>query len=810
MRRPLVVLALAWILGVLLARMVPIDTFLVFVFLVPLLVVFGYAQAIRPGSRSAFWFIVILIVILLGFVRTRDLRDSYNARLNRVESIARMNPVVLRGTVVGEPEGRGGFWRIAVDQTSLSRPAATEEISGIIDLWVRADAQVPLLSGDIVFATGNLQPYSKEIAQKKDGLNNWYETRGALGSLFLSESTLPTRSQNHQSSKLRTLFRWRDQWRSSIRDWLTNNLSVENSGLVMAMTIGDRTGLTPSLRESLTRSGLLHITAISGLHVTALILILPWPLKLLGLKRRERSWIAIGIALVLLFLVGARPPVLRSVIMGICLLLGFLMDRPKDILNFLGAACLIDLILSPMEIAAPGFQFSFLVVAALLLWGPAFSQIDRLLNGLFNRWEWPPTSLGYRISSRFSRWILTGLWTSFIAVLASAPLSLFHFNQIAFGAILGNLIAIPLTLGVTSLGMIATFGGWVAPVISDLLIDSLSLCSSLLVDWIFWTDSHSFLFYRVSGFHIIQALIPFLLLLLVRQDQLWLSGRRMTRFRLSLLLLFVLALLPFVPEQKHFRATFLDVGQGDSILLEFPEGRKLLVDSGPSQKSAPGNISPLGSQLLRFGIRRLDGIFITHPESDHYGGFIDLIEEIPIDTLYCSGDSNTSEQFQTFARDIERKGIPIERVLHGDSLSGIRDATVTVLSPFSEDLIYGLDNRNERSLVILVEVEGFRMLLPGDIGEHREEMLSNETNLPDVDLLKIPHHGSRFSTTEKFLWMTQPEIAVIQCGENSHGHPAPEVLSRLTAFNIEVFTTLFDGNIRVTWDGKKMLIETQE
>ncbi|MCB9783953.1 MAG: DNA internalization-related competence protein ComEC/Rec2 [Candidatus Omnitrophica bacterium] len=808
MRRPLVVMALAWMLGVMLAGSFTVGGWSVSLLLVLLLLLIGYGQRHRQDSGLLFWTPVILCVALIAFLRAEDLGSKYNRSLTSFRNLAMYNPVTVQARVAAAPEGKGDYWRVPLANPQAVSPIETESVEGILDLWIPRSAPPPLLTGQIVEATGNLQPFLAETVHRNDGLSNWMETRNALGSLFLAGPDYLGALESNPNP-IDRLFGWRDAWKGQFREWILQRFPTDRAGLILAMTIGDRSALTPSLRESLTHSGLLHLIAISGLHVTAAILVFPWFLKLFGFRREQRAWVGIVFALVLLFMIGARPSVLRSVVMGICLLLGYALDRSRDTLNFLGGACLLDLVLIPSEIYAPGFQFSFFVVASLILWGSEYSRIDSCVASGMSRLEFiPPTSWTHLVFKGALRALLAGLWSSLVAVLAAAPISLYHFQQISWGAIWGNLIAIPLTLVVTVLGMALAFGLSLVPLVSELLAWLLGLSSGLLVEWIDWSGGWPGFFYRVSGFHLLQAVIPLSILLLIRQDQEWLSSGGLSRRTLSLGLLFVLALLPVLPRDKDLRMEFLDVGQGDSVLVEFPDGQRILIDSGPPQPAAPGNVSPLGSLLLKRGIRSLDGIFVTHPESDHYGGFYDLMTEIPVETLYCSGDVNSSREFEAFAERVKRKGIPIERVLHGDALSGIRDATVTVLSPFAEDLVYGLGNRNERSVVLLIEVEGFRALLPGDIGALQEERLLASGLLEDVDLLKVPHHGSRFSSSAPFLSTIRPEIAVIQCGENNHGHPAPETVQRLAERKIQIFCTLFDGTVSTEWNGKKLLIET--
>ena len=218
MRRPLFVLALAWVIGVLLARTFPSLSILVFVFLIPLLLFLGYAQLRKPSRDTFAWVSVILSVSLLGILRTHELESSYHRNLHEFETLSTLNPVVIQGEVAGEPRGHEGYWRVPLVRVVLERPRSASAPDGVVDLWIHSEHRPALLSGDIVHATGNLQPYSTGVQQKKNGLSNWYETRQALGAL----------SQESQDWTLTPPVSGARGWRTLLLRW-RNVLPMANS-----------------------------------------------------------------------------------------------------------------------------------------------------------------------------------------------------------------------------------------------------------------------------------------------------------------------------------------------------------------------------------------------------------------------------------------------------------------------------------------------------------------------------------------------------------------------------------------------------
>jgi competence protein ComEC len=170
---------------------------------------------------------------------------------------------------------------------------------------------------------------------------------------------------------------------------------------------------------------------------------------------------------------------------------------------------------------------------------------------------------------------------------------------------------------------------------------------------------------------------------------------------------------------------------------------------------------------------------------------------------------NTSQPFRNLAEVLRRKAIQPERLLSGDCLTGIENASVCVLSPYREELLCQIGGRNERSVVLLVECQGLRVLLTGDINEEVESNLVEEGCELNCDILKVAHHGSSYSSSERFLRAASPDIAVISCGENSFGHPSPPALKRLEVSGAEVLTTQEKGTVHVEWKDGVLKIHTR-
>ncbi|NLG83832.1 MAG: MBL fold metallo-hydrolase [Firmicutes bacterium] len=283
---------------------------------------------------------------------------------------------------------------------------------------------------------------------------------------------------------------------------------------------------------------------------------------------------------------------------------------------------------------------------------------------------------------------------------------------------------------------------------------------------------------------------------------------RRTRWRIgSLLLVLTIALTVFTWWQAlavpaDLSVTFLDVGQGDAILVRAPGGRTMLVDGG-EEEAAPKILA----HLRRTGINRLDLLVLSHPHSDHVGGLREVVEEIPVGLVLDPGWSHPSEVYRRFLLALKAKNIGWRRARRGLRFTLGREVTGEVLYP--QPAMPEPEDLNEGSLVLLLRYKEVSLLLPGDLEREGEAALLAGGDLPRVTVLKVGHHGSAGSTSEAWLAKLRPKAAVISVGRsNPFGHPHPETLIRLAAAGVKVYRTDERGTIRWLTDGKRYRFET--
>lgn len=249
---------------------------------------------------------------------------------------------------------------------------------------------------------------------------------------------------------------------------------------------------------------------------------------------------------------------------------------------------------------------------------------------------------------------------------------------------------------------------------------------------------------------------------------------------------------------------FVDVGQGDAIVVCTDVGAVLLMDGG---ETGPGR-NVLVPYLRQLGVTKIDLVVATHPHYDHIGGLVPVLEEFPVDRVVACGQIHTSSTYIRFLELIDEKNIPFRTPRQGDRLSLAGVDELVVLSPPAE--MFGTD-LNENSLVLQLRFGDISFLFTGDIGHVAELALVGSNFLTPVTVLKVGHHGSRYSSHGDFLAVVLPEIAVIQCGQdNSYGHPHGEAISRLNAVEAKIYRTDTHGHIVVTTDGTSYGITVQK
>jgi beta-lactamase superfamily II metal-dependent hydrolase len=255
---------------------------------------------------------------------------------------------------------------------------------------------------------------------------------------------------------------------------------------------------------------------------------------------------------------------------------------------------------------------------------------------------------------------------------------------------------------------------------------------------------------------------------------------------------------PVQPGGSHLETHFIDVGQGDALLIQY-NGKTMVVDAGDL-----GLGSTVVSYLRQQGVSRLEYVVATHPHADHIGGMTDVLNAFPVGRFIDSGNPHTTRTYENMLIAIDEKNIPFSVAERGQTIDLDPALSIEILNPgpqLTGDL-------NEDSVVLKIEYKQIAFLLVGDAGISTENIMMQHHDL-DSEILKVGHHGSRYSSGQSFLSAVSPEVSVIMVGEgNRYGHPADEVLDRLQAVGTQVYRTDHHGTVVISTDGVKYTVTT--
>lgn len=646
--------------------------------------------------------------------------------------------------------------------------------------------------GNTISVNGTIKKFQKA---SNPGQFNEYQYYKMLGIDYKMNADSFKIINSSYSGFLQTLFKIKLKLMNVYKDILP----VKNAGILNAMILGDMAGLDSEIKELYQENGISHILAISGVHITLL------GLTLYELLRRTKIPLIMTAAISVFFifsygiLTNFSVSTNRAVVMLIVLIGANLLGRTYDILSATALSALIILIQSPLQAFNAGFLLSFGAILGI-------SVIYPLISSLFT----------------FKNKIIDGFIVSFSIQLITLPVILIYFFEFPTYSILINMIILPTSSLIILLAILAGVAGCIFLPLGEVMIGGVHYILNfyeLICRIGKELPGRSFL---VGKPDILVILAYFSVLTI------FVAVNSKKKRRISIILLSFLIIILFKPRIVALEVTFMDVGQGDGIFMQSQSGTAYLIDGGSSDVNKVGQYR-IQNFLKSKGVGKIDYAIMTHADSDHISGLKELIEgisqpdyripilndifkdtyngSIQIEHLILPAVSTKDEAYQELENMAKAKGISVLYIQKGDAIEDGK-LTLTCLHPNSD---YTFTSRNAYSTVLSVRLEDFNMLLTGDLEEDGEELLVDALKnmaSSDYDVLKVAHHGSRYSSYEDFLNIVKPEYSIISCGfDNSYGHPHAELIQRLEKAESKIFITYESGAVTIKTDGRKMEVK---
>ncbi|MGE5174584.1 MAG: DNA internalization-related competence protein ComEC/Rec2 [Betaproteobacteria bacterium] len=608
------------------------------------------------------------------------------------------------------------------------------------------------------------------------------------------------------------IFRTIQDWRERIRQAFLASTTGTGSAILQAMVLGEEGDLTDDIRDRFMAAGVTHIISISGSHlgmvavlcfglIRGLMFLLPervyHRLTLYTDPKKIAAWLTLPLVIFYTLLAGGQVATVRSLIMISAGLMALVLDREHALMHSLTLAALVILIASPQAVFDISFQLSYLSVlvigAVVTLWNElgleARNRLQQVRNG---------AALLMIISLTLS--LMTG------------PVVAHYFNQVSLAGIVSNLIIVPFAgIAVVPLGL---FTGVVSLFTHTLPMAWLNqIAADIFIGAVFFFSRFPFAEFhpRAPGILWLACYMLFFLSLLPYARKRLLSrwkpfevssrvpGLPKTVLALSGTFLVLSTTFSFLPRHETV-ISFPDVGQGDCALIELASGKTILIDGGGTRD----NRFDIGRRVVApflwsRGIRSLDLVILSHPHPDHLNGLLFLLGKFKVTEIWTHGLDTDLPGYENLSRVAAARHI-IHRIISAeDPPTVLGDTELRVLHPkpgfnAQERKTYAAENN--RSLVVRIADRSRVFLFPGDIGDVSEQYLIKSGQSLKCDVLKVPHHGSKSSSTDAFVSLARPEIAVVTVGRtNPYHHPSEDVIERYEKIGARICRTDTDGAV---------------
>ena len=570
-----------------------------------------------------------------------------------------------------------------------------------------------------------------------------------------------------------------DRLRAHVEATLARGTTGERRRLLTGIVLGEDSGIDRELRDAFQASGLQHLLAVSGQNVAIVAFGVVMAARIIGLGRLVGEALAILVVLSYALAVGWQPSVVRAAVAGTLASLAWIVARPRDRWHALAVGALVLLAWMPRSALEPGFQLSFAAVAAIFLVLPRMSGVPD---------AYP---------------VPRGFWDVLVVAVAcglvTAPIVWLHFGRVALWTVPANIAAEPAMPPLISLSLAAAA---IEPV-----LPGAATALAWLAGWCAWWLA--FVARIVSSWPSAQVSSPVAVVIAAALVGAVVLVRRLPRYRrregvaalvsLALTVSTVACALrpsPSWTAPSGLRVTFLDVGQGDSALVEAP-GAAVLVDEGPPEADVAG-------QLHRLGVRSLNAIVLTHPQRDHIGGAARVVDRLDVGAVAEPGIEAPSPDREAVLAAARRLGIPVV-VVHSGEVFELGKLELRILWP--DDPGLPSEDPNQHAVVALASYGATDVLLTADA----ESDVTSRLHLRPVEVMKVAHHGSEDPGLPDLLRVLHPRVAVISVGaHNDYDHPRPETLAALEAEpGLRTLRTDVNGRIVVESDGRTLTVRSE-
>jgi competence protein ComEC len=792
----LIYLSSAWITGILLGTKLSLSPVWLALSLLPLPFIFASRQHKKLLITAA----LMILALLGGIVRYQAAIPVVDE--NYIQFYNDKTAVELKGTVSQAPDVRDKSTHLYLSGIELKTADGWQKLKGTVLIFV---PRFPVYNyGDELLVKGKL-----ETPQPIDNFNYpGYLSNQGIYSTMLSPQTylIGTGKGFRPLARVYAL-------RNRLSQAMSATIPEPQASLAQGMILGIRGNITPELQNAFIQSGTMHILVISGsqFNIVAGILVATG-IWLFGKRRFFYIWLALAAIWIYALLTGMSPPVIRSAVMVSIFLFADLLGRQKSAMTAIGFAAALMVAITPKVLADASFQLTFMSTLGMVVVAP------RLQN-------WGKNIIADKLGEeggfvKTADWVADSLFVTLGVTIAIWPLLVYYFGIFSVVSPLASLLvlpALPYLLGSGTLA--AVLGIFLLPV-------------GQIVGWLAWLAAF-YMLVIINGFAKLTfsainvgtinpawiwayfaALAAILWLIPNRKTVGAFFSRTASTLdqvpkKWAVPSLLVVAILTstaaYAMPDNRLHVSFLDVGQGDAILIQTPNHQDILVDGGPSAQA----ISAQLSKLLPFWDRTIELVVLTHPHEDHLTGLLEVLQRYKVKQVFYLDTTYTLPDEQEWLNLIQQKHIKATMATAGQEIDlGTKDTTLEVVNPTPGSTVPAMDN----GIVLKLSDEKISFLLTSDISADAEHDLITQRADVSCTVLKVAHHGSNDSSTAAFLAVADPKLAVISVGaDNTFGHPGADTLQRLAdvvgADNI--YRTDKNGTVECITDGTRLWVKME-
>ena len=800
MKRPILVITIGFILGIIMGLYIKNIALLIFINIFILMLKIIKMKKVSRVINLIFPYTFILTVILsstIGFMYIIKLEKIYGQLYNN-----NFNGKFI-GTVVSSKIDKEYYYRykIKVENTKYKNYYIFFNVNKNYNRFFNF--------GDKIVFSGEFEAPVRARNYKGFDYREYLKTIKVFGTVKSDGNIKLVKSNN-----INIISRFANNAKEKI---ILNSRSIlpENTcKIFLGILLGYTDEIDNDIKADFSNSSLSHLLAVSGMHISYIVLGLTYILTRLNIHKTINK-IATSIFLIFfLYITGFTSSVVRAVVMGILFIMQSVFKRKNDISTSIAISALLMLIENPYRIKSIGFILSYLATIGIIVFTIKNNKNSKQLI---------KTSKKNIMIAKVKQLILISTY----AQIVTLPITIYYFSSISLTFLIANLIA-------GNIIGIITIGGFILIIISFISINLASIYAkiyNLFLNILLKTTQ------IISKIPIskIYVVIPNIALIIIYYISIFLliyyykiknkdnkrylekkiikkviHIKKYIKLNIKKIILFIIILsvipliLRFIP--KDLKIYFIDVGQGDSTLIVTPFGKKVMIDSGGSENSNSFNVGEkvLLPYLLNRKIRTLDYIVISHFDSDHCKGFESILKNIKVNNIVVSKQIYQSENFNNIIQIAKENRIRLIVVKAGDNIRFDKFTSLKILYPTNN---LKFNDLNNNSILAKLNYKYINMLFTGDIEKEAEKYIVNNLSIDlKSEILKISHHGSNTSTTKEFLERVNPKIALIGVGEkNSFGHPSEEVIKRLKDVKATIYRTDKMGEISIIVDKKGII-----